>query len=69
MTVNPRHSLLMALDVLIEKHTEGNPELHRDLSSLRASLEQALLEGRRKDAAAISFRIATWVKFFYDLLE
>lgn len=62
-----RHSLVILLDAIIEKHQHTDPDLHTNLCAYRESLEKALEEGRRKDAAKIALQMASWIKFVFDL--
>lgn len=61
--------LLNSLDQIIAEHGPGNPELERDLKSLREECAKAVRQGRARDIASTALKVAAWVKFVYDLLH
>jgi hypothetical protein len=64
LSTNP---LVQQIDLIIERHSNTlDPNVLRQLLDHRASLEQALNDGRKKDFAKIALQVASWIKFLFD---
>lgn len=66
----PSHplSLLAGVDAFIKTHGL-DPDLARDLETLRSQLEAGIANRRRTDIANTALRIAQLIKFAFDLLD
>lgn len=62
-------ALLASIDSLIAKHGDKNPDLVSELRKLREELQVALRKQNRQEAALMTLRIASWVRFVIELFN
>lgn len=66
LTKSRAQALLQHVDHLIEKYSESNPEVVKDLRELRTVLKQSHRRDNLVEFGKTALRISVLVKFIYD---
>jgi hypothetical protein len=61
-------ALLRNIDAINEKYSEKLPQLRSELGTIRITIEEAAKRGLWHDVADAALRLATVIKFLFDLL-